>query len=97
MAASKEVKGCTHTYYQVLIDARDIPHIVSVIRPHPGSYFYQSKPQSCGCTARSSHQYYYIKNYITNNSTIKRTNLLAFLLQIINVLPIKITEYYPIN
>ena len=29
LAASKEVKGCTHTYYQVLIDARDIPHIVS--------------------------------------------------------------------
>ncbi|KAK2181757.1 hypothetical protein NP493_383g04063 [Ridgeia piscesae] len=27
LAASKEVKGCTHTYYQVLIDARDIPHI----------------------------------------------------------------------
>jgi len=30
LAASKEVKGCTHTYYQVLIDARDIPHIVSI-------------------------------------------------------------------
>lgn len=26
---SKEVKGKTHTYYQVLIDARDCPHIVS--------------------------------------------------------------------
>lgn len=26
---SKEVKGKTHTYYQVLIDTRDCPHIVS--------------------------------------------------------------------
>lgn len=27
---SKEVKGKTHTYYQVLIDTRDCPHIVSL-------------------------------------------------------------------
>lgn len=26
------MKGKTHTYYQVLIDARDCPHIVSVSR-----------------------------------------------------------------
>ena len=26
--SSKEVKGRTHTYYQVLIDSRDMPHIV---------------------------------------------------------------------
>ena len=26
---SKEVKGRNHTYYQVLIDSRDVPHIVS--------------------------------------------------------------------
>ena len=29
MSGSREVKGKTHTYYQVLIDGRDIPHIVS--------------------------------------------------------------------
>ena len=29
---SKEVKGKTHTYYQVLIDTRDCPHIVSPLR-----------------------------------------------------------------
>lgn len=29
---SRSVKGKTHTYYQVLIDARDCPHIVSVLR-----------------------------------------------------------------
>lgn len=28
----KEVKGRTHTYYQVLIDQRDCPYIVRVIR-----------------------------------------------------------------
>ena len=28
---NKEVKGRTHTYYQVLIDSRDVPHIVSTI------------------------------------------------------------------
>lgn len=27
--SGKEVKGRTHTYYQVLIDHRDMPHIVS--------------------------------------------------------------------
>jgi hypothetical protein len=29
--ASREVKGRTHTYYQVLIDARDCPYIVKKI------------------------------------------------------------------
>ena len=33
---SKEVKGKTHTYYQVLIDARDCPHIVSKMMAGPG-------------------------------------------------------------
>lgn len=31
---SKEVKGKMHTYYQVLIDTRDCPHIVSGIKMH---------------------------------------------------------------
>lgn len=31
---SKEVKGKMHTYYQVLIDTRDCPHIVSGIKIH---------------------------------------------------------------
>ena len=31
ISGAKEVKGRTHTYYQVLIDARDIPHIVSAV------------------------------------------------------------------
>lgn len=31
---SKEVKGKMHTYYQVLIDTRDCPHIVSDIKLH---------------------------------------------------------------
>ncbi len=31
---SKEVKGKMHTYYQVLIDTRDCPHIVSGIDWH---------------------------------------------------------------
>jgi len=26
---TKEVKGRMHTYYQVLLDTRDMPHIVS--------------------------------------------------------------------
>ena len=30
--------------------------------PHPGSDFYQSKSQSRGCLARSSHRFYYL-NY----------------------------------
>ncbi|XP_048468274.1 polymerase delta-interacting protein 2 [Rhincodon typus] len=34
---SKEVKGKTHTYYQVLIDTRDCPHIVSVSTTHQQS------------------------------------------------------------
>lgn len=29
MSVGKEVKGRNHLYYQVLIDARDCPHIVS--------------------------------------------------------------------
>lgn len=28
---SKEVKGRTHTFYQVLIDTRDAPYIVSIL------------------------------------------------------------------
>lgn len=34
----KEVKGRTHTFYQVLIDSRDCPYIVSIIC-HPLSEF----------------------------------------------------------
>ena len=30
--SSKEIKGRPHTYYQVLIDSRDVPHIVSESR-----------------------------------------------------------------
>eukprot|EP00058_Branchiostoma_floridae_P026777 XP_002612268.1 hypothetical protein BRAFLDRAFT_246688 [Branchiostoma floridae] len=37
--AGKEVKGKTHTYYQVLIDSRDCPYIVSLIAQTEGVTF----------------------------------------------------------
>lgn len=39
---SKEVKGKTHTYYQVLIDTRDCPHIVSYLPATVSWWFPQS-------------------------------------------------------